>query len=253
MNIFFGIKTDAFKSTLNIPKFKNDNTINSNYSLYLLKIVNAEWVYEKIDGDKESEFYFINSDISNNENIFLISKDTEMINLKKKNEILDLNSFTNSSPAYRANLKIKIKDGGFSSYQSEYPFSMTTKKGSILSPISTLLNYYADQNFLIFKNIFHKPINKNFKIYVINIKSKQILRIFNCKSNQTNIFEVSKDIIHSENFIYSKNYLGIPIYVSIKSKHVSMEHTHPPHEYILTDDKFYRVALLKKKFDEVIT
>ena len=32
-----------------------------------------------------------------------------------------------------------------------------------------------------------------------------------------------------------------------------MEHTHPPHEYILTDDKFYRVALLKKKFDEVIT
>ena len=83
MNIFFGIKSDAFKSTLNIPKFKNDNTINSNYSLYLLKIVNAEWAYEKIDDDKESEFYFINSEISNNENLFLISKDTEMINIKK--------------------------------------------------------------------------------------------------------------------------------------------------------------------------
>ena len=69
---------------MNIPKFKNDNTINSNYSLYLLKIVNAEWAYEKIDDDKESEFYFINSEISNNENLFLISKDTEMINIKKK-------------------------------------------------------------------------------------------------------------------------------------------------------------------------
>ena len=42
-----------------------------------------------------------------------------------------LNSYTESTPAFRANLKIKNQEGGFSSYQSEYPFSMVTKKYNI--------------------------------------------------------------------------------------------------------------------------
>ena len=55
--------------------------------------------------------------------------------------LMDLDNFTSTSPiAFRSNLKLELKDGGFSSYQSEYPFSMTTKKGSIVSPLSTLLN-----------------------------------------------------------------------------------------------------------------
>ena len=51
------------------------------------------------------------------------------------------------------------RQGGFSSYQSEYPFSMTTKKGSILSPLSSLCNKNADENIIIF--------NKGYKILVI--------------------------------------------------------------------------------------
>ena len=194
----------------------------------------------------------LNSDFSNNQNIFVISSDKEMTNIKNKNEIIDLNNFTNTSPAYRANLKIKIDGGGFSSYQSEYPFHMTTKNGNVLSPLSTLLNIDADKNFLVFKNIYYKAINEKFNIYIINVKSKKILKKYIGICNQTNIFEINKDIIHYENFIFSENFLGIPIYVSIKNNHISMEHTHPPHEYILSKDKFYRVSLLKKKINEII-
>ncbi len=253
MNIFFGIKSKEFDSYLNIPTFKNDNTkINKDYSLYVLRIINSKWEYEKIKNKEDSNFYFLNSDFSNNQNIFVISSDKEMTNIKNKNEIIDLNNFTNTSPAYRANLKIKIDGGGFSSYQSEYPFHMTTKNGNVLSPLSTLLNIDADKNFLVFKNIYYKAINEKFNIYIINVKSKKILKKYIGICNQTNIFEINKDVIHYENFIFSENFLGIPIYVSIKNNHISMEHTHPPHEYILSKDKFYRVSLLKKKINEII-
>ena len=35
-----------------------------------------------------------------------------------------------------------------SSYQSDYPYSMTTRNGNIVSPIFNLLNKKADQNLL---------------------------------------------------------------------------------------------------------
>ena len=253
MNIFFGIKSEKFQSNITIPKFRNNTSIEKSYFLYKLKIVHSQWNYEKINTDNNSDFYFVDSNFSNNEDIFLISNGDEIKNIKKDNEILDLNNFTNTSPAYRANLKIKVNNGGFSSYQSEYPYEMIVKKGNVLSPISTLLNNDADHNFLIFKNIYYKPIIQNFNIFIINIKTKKILETIKAKTNNTNIIDIKKDLIHSENYIFSQEFLGIPIYVSLKNKHLSMEHTHPPHEYILSNDKFYRVSLLKKEINELIS
>ena len=45
---------------------------------------------------------------------------------------------------------------------------------------------------------------------------------------------------------------GRQFYVSIKNKHMSMEHTHPPHHYILGADKFYTVSKFKKKLLEIV-
>ena len=39
---------------------------------------------------------------------------------------------------------------------------MTTKKGTILSSISSILNSDADKNYVLIKNIFQKPIEENF-------------------------------------------------------------------------------------------
>lgn len=253
MNLFFGIKSDQLESKINIPKFRNDTEKKDDYFLYKLSINNFNWQYEKLENIDNSDFYFINEKSSNNDDIYVISNDKEVDNITKKNEIINLNSFTNTSPAFRANLKVNIINGGFSSYQSEYPFDMTKKNGSVLSPISTLTNYDADFNYLVFKNIYNKPIIEKFNIYIINIKTRNILNTLEAKSNKTNIFELNRDLIKPENYIFSKKFLGIPIYISVKNKHVSMEHTHPPHEYILSEDKFYRVSLLKKQIDEIIT
>ena len=154
-------------------------------------------------------------------------------------------------PAFRSNLKIYINNGGFSSYQSEYPFPMVKKFGSILTPVSTLLNKQADINIVFIKNIFEEPIKKKFKAYFINIVSKEILYEKDIYTNLTNEIEVSKDLINSEIFLFTDKFLGVPMYVSIKDSNISFEHTHPPHEYILSNDKFKKVSELKKDINEI--
>ena len=68
----------------------------------------------------------------------------EMLNL------LNLNNFTDTDPAFRANLKIYNFKGGFSSYQSDYPYEMIVKKGNILSGLRFLTN--KDSKNIIFFN-----------------------------------------------------------------------------------------------------
>ena len=38
----------------------------------------------------------------------------------------------------------------------------------------------------------------------------------------------------------------------MKNNFLSLEHTHPPHEYILSEDKFITVNNLKKELNEII-
>ena len=90
MNIFFGIRSEKFQSNITIPKFRNNTSIEKSYFLYKMKIVHSQWNYEKINIDNNSDFYFVDSNFSNNENIFLISNDDEIKNIKKDNEILNL-------------------------------------------------------------------------------------------------------------------------------------------------------------------
>ena len=43
------------------------------------------------------------------------------------------------------------------------------------------------------------------------------------------------------------------MYISVKNSFLSFEHTHPPHEYILSENKFVKVANLKNEINEIIT
>ena len=58
---------------------------------------------------------------------------------------------------------------------------------------------------------------------------------------------IDNQLMKEEYYIFSKNFIGIPIYVSIHDNAISMEHTHPPHHYIISNDKFKIVNKLKKK------
>ena len=142
---------------------------------------------------------------------------------------------------------------GFSSYQSEYPYEMTKNQGSVLSPIFPLLNKDADSNFIIFQNIYYQPINKKFNSYIVDVKKNMIINKFELITNSTNILNIKKNEIDKNFFFYSDGFLGIPIYVSIKDGHFSMEHTHPPHLYLLGEDKYLKVNELKKHVKKIIS
>jgi hypothetical protein len=155
-------------------------------------------------------------------------------------------------PAYRANLKIMLNNGGFSSYQSEYPFTMIQKKGTILSSISSIANKDAEKNYIFIKNIYELPIFESFTAYLVNIRKKTIEEKIEIKTNYTNSFELNKKLIKPEIFLITKKYIGIPMFISIKNKHVSFEHTHPPHEYILSQNKFKKITELKEEINAIV-
>ena len=251
MNFFFGINNKLFQSEIQIPLFQNRNFKKSNLKLFKCYPQNKKWILNEID-HKFNDYFCIlkNKDISNSDIFFL--GDESIYEKFDEKKLKNFNSFTKTSPGYRANLKIYLNDGGFSSYQSEYPHSMMTKKGTILSSVSSIANPEADKNFILIKNIYEIPIEKIFRAYLVNYKTKKVEEQFEIKTNYTNCIELNNKLIKPEIFLVTDNYLGIPIYASIKNNFLSLEHTHPPHEYILSQNKFEKVRNLKKKINEII-
>ena len=252
MNYFFGIKSSEFSSELQIPIFSNRKEKPESLLLYKSYVVNYKWKIEEVKNKKNNkDFYFLSEECTNNTDIFFLAKESDLRNYDNSH-LKNFNRFTDTTPAFRANLKIIFENGGFSSYQSEYPFSMIEKKGSILSSVCSLANRNADKNYIFIKNIFVEPVIESFDIYLVDIIKKKIEEQFKIKTNYTNCFELKKSLIKPEIFLVSKNYLGIPIYVSVKNNHVSFEHTHPPHEYILSNNKFKKISDLKKEINEIV-
>ena len=256
MNFFYGVNNNLFKSEVQIPLFQNSNFEKSNLKLFKSYPRSNKWILQEISNKKIIKDYFYilkNEDILNNEIFFLA--DEEIFNEFDDKKLKNFNNFTDTDPAFRANFKIYLNQGvgGFSSYQSEYPYSMITKKGTILSSISSIANSDADKNYVLIKNIFEKPIEETFKAYLVNYKTKSIEEQFVIRTNYTNCIEISNELIKPEIFLTTDKYLGIPMYVSVKNKFLSFEHTHPPHEYILSEDKFIKVTNLKKEINEIIS
>jgi hypothetical protein len=252
MNFFFGINNNIFKSEIQIPLFQNKYLGSSKFCLYRCYPRNREWIIEKINIKRTNKYFYIlkNENINNNEIYFLASE--KILKNYNRLKLENLNNFTDTIPAFRANLKIYIEDGGFSSFQSEYPYSMVSKKGSILSSISSLTNLNANNNYIIFKNIFENPIEEKFNGFLVNYKTKKIEEKYELYTNYSNIIELNKNLIKPEIFFTSKNYLGIPIFISENNKFLSFEHTHPPHSYILSRNRYEKIKILKEKINEII-
>ena len=113
-------------------------------------------------------------------------------------------------------------------------------------------NIEADTNKVFIKNIFQLPIKEKFKVYFVDIQSKQILYEKEIITNMTNEVEIDKKFLKPNIFLFTKKYIGVPMYVSFKNYNISFEHTHPPHEYVLSDDRYKRVSDLKKEINEII-
>ena len=85
------------------------------------------------------------------------------------------------------------------------------------------------------------------------IRLKKILKKVPAYTNLTNEINIEKELIRSGVFLYMKPFGGVPLFVSVKNNHISFEHTHPPHEYIISHDKFIKVQQLKEKFEEILS
>lgn len=248
MHFFYGIKNDLFKSELQIPLFENRKFfLENNHLLCKCFIKDDKWQFLKIKNEKiESKFFIIkNDDFTNDEFFFLINK--ENYNLLNDKELVSVDRFP-----VRANFKIYIDKGGFSSYQSEYPYGMVQKKGNVTSAIGSLSNKDAEKNFILFRNIYKNPIKEKFKSYLVDIKTNKKVHEYDMWTNTSNLVELHRSFIKPEIYFISDQYIGIPSFVSVKNKHISFEHTHPPHAYILNSKKFYLVNKLKDKINEII-
>ena len=252
MNFFFSIKNEKLDCSLTIPKFKNNKEINNEYILFSSQIKNNKWFIKEVECINNDNFYFLKNLELDNHKIFFLAKKEEVGKENFFFELKKFNNYTDTMPDFRSNMKIEIKNKGFSSYQADYPYNLSLKTGNILSPVSTLFNRDADKNIIFFKNIYFKPVMDEFFIYFIDVEKKKILHKEVAFTNQTNQIIVDPELIQSQNYIFSDYYLGIPIYVSIKNDHLSIEHTHPPHLYIWGNDKFEKVEKLKKKINEII-
>ncbi|MDA7838489.1 hypothetical protein N9A15_04780 [Candidatus Pelagibacter sp.] len=253
MNFFFGFKNNNYVSEIQIPKFQNRNFTDKQINLYRADILGSFWEIDQVSGSEEDDyFYFLKDQLIDNKVIFFLAKESEIKSSKEK-KLLKYNKYTETSPAFRANFIIKKKDGGFSSYQSEYPFNMAVKNGSVVSGVSSLTNINANKNYIIFRNIFIDPIEKPFEVFFINIKTNKILKRKQFYTNRTNILEIEDELLLPEIYFVSQNYLGVPIYLSEKNGHLSFEHTHPPHEYFMSDNKFKIIKKFKNKINEIIS
>jgi hypothetical protein len=255
MNYFFGVNNNIFKSEVQIPLFQNRSRKPENLKLFKCFPKNKKWIIEQINNRKVNDYFCIlkNLDVQNNEMYFLAeNKDLEKFDGTK---LKNFNNFTETSPDFRANLKIFLgesEENGFSSYQSEYPFSMISKKGTILTPVNSIANKEADKNYILIRNIFENPIDETFNAYLVNIKRKKIEEKYELKTNFTNMIELKNELIKPEIFLTTDSYLGVPIFISVKNQFISFEHTHPLHEYILSADKFVKISELKKEINEIV-
>jgi len=254
MNFFFAINFNSCKNFITVPKFTSEGTKLKDTSLFSAKINKGKWQVRKQLCKEDEKFFYLDVLPQDLDSVFFLNNR----NFCKKNQELfvhELRKFYNikSNFTFRANLKIRDIQRNSSSYQSEYPFEMINKKGSILSTISSLINEES-YNFIIFKQIYYLPIIKPFEIFLVDLKTEKILTKATFYTNRTNILNIPKMKNYKNCCFYSDGFLGIPIFISYGNRNgMSMEHSHPPHLYLQSSNKFELIANLKNKVKKIVS
>ena len=120
MNFFFGIKNNEFSSKIQIPTFQNRSGVAETISLFKAYTDDNKWKIEELKNKQiDKHFFLLNEEDTSNTDIYFLANKKDIENYDGVN-LLDFNKFTDTSPSFRSNFKIILKNGGFSSYQSEY-------------------------------------------------------------------------------------------------------------------------------------
>jgi len=256
VNFFFNFSTIDYCSKLCVPKFQNRKSTSKDIQLYQLVIEHDKWIAKIPEFSSDKNFFYIENNKNNNSSnfYFLASKKNFENNKEKlKEKIIQVDDFTDTFPDFRSNIQVFNKIGGFSSYQSEIPLNLVARQGSIISHANILLNKYSEKNIIFFVNLYFLPILKKFNLYFIDKKLKKILYIKEILTNSVNEIKIFKDYLFGENvFLFTKDYLGFPIFLSENKGQISFEHTHPPQENFSNNSKFNQIKKIKEELNEII-
>lgn len=254
MTFFFALDLDDFKCSLTIPKFTNEGNFLKNISLFSSKIDKNCWLIKKQECAEDQNFFYLKVPSKEVDNIFFLSNQNQFID-NDQIRVKELRSFykINSTLSFRANLNICNQNKENTSYQSEYPSEMINKTGSILTPVSSLINE-GQNNFIAFKQIYYLPVKKSFLVYLIDVLSNKIVLKETFYTNSTNIINLTNIKNLKNCCFYSDGFLGIPIFISYgNNKGISMEHSHPPQVYLLSQDRFHVISNLKNRIKEIVS
>ena len=153
---------------------------------------------------------------------------------------------------FRANISF-IKGNSKSSFQGDFPYSMSRLKGSFLA-FDALIHATNEvvKTKIVFVNIHSVKLDekKYFNLNMSNSKSKKKLKKAQYVHNSVAIID-NVSMNDCSLVFYSKDTLGIPIFISFlegKGNNMSVEHSHPPTEYFWGDSKYYGQSLIKSKW-----
>lgn len=244
MNNYFLLNNDEFSlnSSLDIFNFPPNKSfckdkIKDIY-LYAFYSDGKKWIHKQITKINKNDYFLLKkSDLPNNfqdKSVFI------SFTFRPNEFYLSLQNFNymNSTPQWRANTKL-FNDNCSTSYQSEYPSSILDKKISLVSCSPMIQKKYNNYFYLI--NLTNEPKKKEFLIEVMNTKKEIIYKeIFYTNTiNHFNLKKTKFEFLEQFYIFKSTNFGGVPLYLSISDDAcaMSMEHTHPPNEYIFLGDR----------------
>ena len=118
MSFFFALNLDSFNNLITIPKFTNEGMKLKKLSLYSAKINRNKWLIRRQNYKEDEDFFYLEVLDQDLDDIFFLNKSNFCL---KEQELLvhELKTFYDfkSKYSFRANLRFKSKDHGFSSYQ----------------------------------------------------------------------------------------------------------------------------------------
>lgn len=160
-----------------------------------------------------------------------------------------------SSPAWRANLRIRSKESCVS-YQGEYPARMIDlKRGTLVSagPLFQSAEGVCNKVFIV--NFKRQPHSTRHSLIIKRaLKRQEVIREVDIHTNRVNYIDLSDIVPEGEAeivLLICSETVAIPIYFSHSEdyRYLSLEHTHPPTEstvFGIREDRFSLVEKMKK-------
>lgn len=228
--------------------------------LGVYKITKNKWKLLKVDECQPEEFKEIhreNYDVNNFEMLVVVPKRTnefpeETINLPKPSSL----RIDRSPIADRASINFSLEKS-LTSYQGEYPFEMALiKKGSFLS-FDILKNPNKEKylNYLILINVFQSAKDQScLKVNYFSPKNPDLKKYFQAKRNSftiKNLNLLENQINNCETLFFTSSqclFIPLTLSINIETKHLSLEHTHPPTELFFGDNKFEPIKIIKQQW-----